>query len=321
MIHSTRQLLSLASAMTGVVAGVAGCLYQPVRAASSFCPAYFQPGNPSRLTLFPLEGPEAVVALPAGLPTNMRVITFSPDGRAIYGQKTEPLNPSTGIYKLEFQPARDSIVPGSVGMGEVQCLAMSQSLRNIIVAGWSWSDRSGGIFEIDPSVATRRRLSATAATPCGGDGGLMSPDYKRALVNSGNQLGLLDLKTGAIRTIKGMSREMRWTWSPDGQWIAGVRGGRIFLVAADDTSRARTLGSAGDGPVVWSPDSKCLLLRKSPLSCALTFYGESLEVLDVATGRRTLIGSSHCTITAGTLGWLDCRGTRGTDRIDPRENP
>jgi hypothetical protein len=69
--------------------------------------------------------------------------------------------------------------------------------------------------------------------------------------------------------------------------------------------RYKNLGSSGDGPLVWSPDSKYLLLRRSSLSCAASVYGESLEIVDVKAGKREIVKSSHCSITAGTIGWLD----------------
>ena len=49
-----------------------------------------------------------------------------------------------------------------------------------------------------------------------------------------------------------------WTWSPDAQWIAGIRDREIVLINSDDTARPRNLGASGDGGVQWSPDSKYL---------------------------------------------------------------
>lgn len=290
--------------VTAAALGAADWFWQPAAADSSFCPAYFQPGNPPRLRLFPIDGSEETVSLPARLPVNTRAIAFSADGEALYAQTTNPLDRSAGIYKIEFQPARESVLPGSIGMGEVWCLAVSQSPGRITVAGWSWSQNSSGIFEIDPASAAVRALPAGSASACGGGGGVMSPDGKRTVTPSGKQLGLVDIKTGAVTLIKGTNTDMQSAWSPDGRWIAGVRDGKIILIDADEPDQPRRLGSSGDGPLVWSPDSRYLLLRTAPLSCAVTLYGESLEVVEVETGRRKVIKSSHCTITAGTVGWL-----------------
>lgn len=271
--------------------------------SSSFCPAYFQPGHPPELRLFPLDGPALTVALPPALSPHSHVIAFSSDGRAVYTQK-DPLNRSEGINKIEFQPARESVVPGTIGTGEVWCLESSQPPGTIVVNAWSWSQNTRGIFRIDPT-ATMQLLPLGSASVCGGEGGLLSPDGERAITRGRKQLRLVTLNTGTVSPIKGTSTDTQCTWSPDGRWIAGIRGGRIVLVNAAKPNRARHLGSAGDAPIVWSPDSKYLLLRKSSLSCALTLYGESLEIVEVTTGRRRMVKSSHCTIIAGTLGWLD----------------
>jgi WD40 repeat protein len=221
-----------------------------------------------------------------------------------------PLNRSAGIYKIEFKPSRFSVVPGSIGTGEVWCLAVSSVSGRITLSGKSWALDSTGVFEIDPAAATSMVLAPGTASGCGGKGGFMSPDGKRAITNDAKQLRLVVLRTGASTAIKGTSADTQSVWSPDGRWIATVRGGRIGLIDADDPTRSRGLGRSGDGPLVWSPDSRYLLLRTSPLSCALTVYGESLEVVDVETGGRNEVKSSHCTITAGTLGWLDRRFVR-----------
>jgi len=305
--HMTNRLLALVIVTAAVVTGAADWLWQPGGAVpSSQCPAYFESGNPPRLTLFPIEGPEMPVSLRAAVPTNLRIVRFSPDGKAIYGQRTEPLNRSIGIDKIEFQPTRDSLIPGSIGTGELSCLTVSQTSGRIIAAGWSWTHNQGGIFEIAPGTATSRPLAAGSPSLCGGPGGLLSPDEKQAVVKAGKQLGLLNVETRAARTLKGTSVDMQCAWSPNGQWIAGVRNGQITLIGAEEnTPGPRNLGASGDGPVQWSPDSKFLLLRKSQLSCIPSLYGESLEVIDVETGKRTPIRSTHCRILSGAYGWID----------------
>lgn len=132
----------------------------------------------------------------------------------------------------------------------------------------------------------------------------MSPDGQRAIIKAGKHLNLVDVNSGEVRVLKETSTDTQSAWSPDGRWIAAVSNGRITLLDSHTAARSRKLGSAGDA-LVWSPDSRCLLLRKSSLSCALTLYGTSLEVVEVETGRREQIKSSRCTITAGRLGWMD----------------
>lgn len=133
----------------------------------------------------------------------------------------------------------------------------------------------------------------------------MSPDGEQAIVRAGKAFGLVALSTGVAHPLQGSSSDMQFKWSPDGRWIAGTRRGQISLYDADDAMRVRSLGSAGDGPIQWSPDSKYLLVRRSPRSCALYVYGESLEIVQVQSGVRSEVRAAHCMITAGTIGWLD----------------
>jgi Tol biopolymer transport system component len=113
---------------------------------------------------------------------------------------------------------------------------------------------------------------------------------------------VLDLETRAVQTI---GDGLTWAaWSPDGRWIAAILNyRRIVLIDATDMSRTRRdLGPTQDNQARWSPDSKYLLLVKGELRCG----GElsSLEVIDVMTGKRSLIKSSHCQIVATSVGWM-----------------
>ena len=293
---SARRWSILAVTMLTGVAGAAGWFWQPVGAVASYFPACFQPGPP-RLRLFPPRGRAVVVALPAELPANMRAIAFASDGGAI--------DRSAGIYKIETRPPRYSLVPGSMGMGEASCLAVSKERGTITVEGWSWSDDHRGVFEIDPFAASRTALPPGSPSECGGSGGILSPDGRRAVTAGKGTLGLVDVRSGNVQPIRGTNAGTRCVWSPDSRWVACVQKGTIALIDADTASQARSLGSSGDGPVVWSPDSRFILLRKSQIACAPTAYGESLEVVEVEVGKRSLVESAKCTITSGTLGWMD----------------
>jgi hypothetical protein len=95
-------------------------------------------------------------------------------------------------------------------------------------------------------------------------------------------------------------------WSPDGRWISAIKDdGRIVLIDSDDTERRRDRGPAGGGPVEWSPDSKYMLAPRSQLRCALSLYFESLEAIEVETGKRILIKTSRCEVGPGWSGWID----------------
>ena len=298
--------MPFAVAMFVGAAGVSGwCGQFAGTDLARYYPAYFQPDSPPRLMIFPPNGRSLMVGLPVGISNGMGVIAFSPDGNALYGQKAEPRNRTMGIDKIDFWPAHESEVRGSAGIGQVRCVAPSQASLSIFVSAWNWNDATGGIFEIYLDTGARRLLPVDEPSACGGEGGLLSPDGKRVVRASGKEARLIELRTGADRVIKGGGADTAWTWSPDGQWIAGIRNREIVLINSDDTSRPRNLGASGDGGVQWSPDSKYLLLRKSQLSCLPTLYGESLEVVSVETGKREPVTGSHCRISGGTFGWLD----------------
>jgi hypothetical protein len=303
MGRAARLILAATLALLGFTER--GSAWQSARCAFCFYPAYFQPSNPPHLWVFPPDGPKAPVALPDGLPRDLRGVEFSDDGEALYLQTINSLDRAAGIYKVQFRPPRQGLVPGSVGVGELWCLAVSRATGVITLSGMSWALNRSGVFRIDPRTATSRAAPSGSPSACGGSGGVMSPDGGRAVVPDGGQFGLEVMKTGAIRLIKGAGTGAQSSWSPDSRWIAVVLDGSATLVDASDVTRRRRLGSTGHGPLIWSPDSKYLLLRKSGFSCGFGNEGESLEVVDVETGKRREIKSSHCGISAGTLGWLD----------------
>ncbi len=315
----------LAPMIAASVAGVGQLNLQPLRGDSrSFCAAYFQEARgankPPQLILFPMAGPELTVPLAVELPASFRLIEFSPDGKAIYGQKTEPIDAS-GVIKIEFGPVRQSIVPGTVELDTIWHLTVSHPPGKIFVSGCSGTRGTPecGAFEIDPKTGHLRPLRLGIPQQRGGALGPISPDGKHAVSYSERYLGLLDLGTGSVHAIKGISagivsngrfRSTPCTWSPDGRSIVAILDEGIVLIDSNDTSRRRRLGGSGSGPVHWSPDSNLLLLSSSQMSCWPSLYSETLEVLDVGTGKRKVIKSSHCKVVVPTVGWVDTEALR-----------
>jgi dipeptidyl aminopeptidase/acylaminoacyl peptidase len=248
-------------------------------------------------------GPEVAVPLPAGLPPDLRLIEFSQDGKAIYVQRNGSWE---GIIKIEFKPARQSIVLGSVGVGTIGSLVVLHKPERILVSGVAkiLGKVECGVFEIDLAGGEFRQLLEGKFPDCGGS---ISPDGKRVtrLRRAGNHMSVLDLGTGTVQNIgDGISGAI---WSPDGRWIAAIIGYyRIALIDPTNTStsRRRDLGRTDDGQVQWSPDSKYLFHAKSELACGAPEVG-SLEAIDILTRERRQIKSSHCNILLTTFGWME----------------
>jgi len=314
-----RDSRSLVGALVSVLVGIGYCGLGTVNAASpSFCAAYFHPDDVAPLlTLFPLDGPEVTVPLP-GLANTARAL-FGPDGKTIY----VPGRPRSGeaLREIQFGPLRERIVLGTDGFDAIWHFTVTQPSGQIFISGKLPKMGECGTVEVDPSSGTTRKVLAGAYPDCGGGGGAVSPDGKHALTYAGNELSVIDLETRAVRPIKNVGggiglKEVTWggqvAWSPDGRWISAmIDQDKILLIDASDTSRRRRLGSSHRGFVVWSPDSKYLLLQKSQLRCGLTFdFFESLEILEVATGKRASIKSSRCNVGVGSVGWMDPEVTR-----------
>ncbi len=279
----------------------------------SLCPAIVHQGDDGLpvITLYPLVGPNVTVPLPGGIKGDITVVAFGTDGKSIYVQR-----PGEGVWKIEFKPVRRTLLGGTTGLN-AWSLTVSRSSDKVFVSGFS--ARVGcGDFEIDPD-ATVRTLVAGPAFGCGGAGGVVSPDGKNALGQMGTELSVVDLQSGAARAIKGLKigsgpSGVIWpgatSWSPDGRWItATTDSNKTILIDAANTSRRRTV-AAGNAGVIWSPDSKYLLYSRGQFTCAQFLYFESLEILNVETGKRIVIKSSQCNVIDGFTGWVDPTAVR-----------
>lgn len=307
MRHNVRASILAVSTVVGVMT-VGLYKEQTVKgAAFPFSAAHFQQDvghatNP-QLVVFPASGPSLHLDLPKKLDGNFRLLGSSSDGRAVYGELTFP-EAWGGITKIQFDPIRLSVVSGSVGLGNISSLIESSQSGRILVSASTM--RNGnlecGDFEIDPVSGSFESLRIGAFPDCGGP---VSPDGTRELSTANNQLRLLDFRTKTAQIIR---TKCSWAaWSPDGRWIAAAMGekrtSRVVLIDTVDPSKERALAT-GEGPLVWSPDSKWLLLPISQTSCLFSLFGESLQALSVGTGRKTIIPSSHCQIAGDTAAWI-----------------
>ncbi len=284
---------------TGYLAGAASDPYP-------YSPAnYFTTG----LTVFPLKGKEIGSGLsfgPGGL------VAFGPDGRSFYTREGRALE------RFDLISRHASDVPGSTGFG-IFSMAVSAHGEAIIVSG-THTERglqrcgifkirlpSGDVSEVflNPDCDPLKPKSVWShLSP--------SPSGEQAVALHNGRLGFLDF---VKRTSKPFESPDFWTgaWAPDGKWIAALDNSgksRLFLIDPSDLSHRRQLGATGGG-VIWSPDSRYLLLFKQQLRCGLGFgYFYSMETIEVATGARSIVPSSQCRIQGGASGWVNTDAVR-----------
>lgn len=102
---------------------------------------------------------------------------FSEDGQAIYGQV---LRSWDGITKIEFKPARISLVPGSLGIGTTGSLVELRPSEKILVSGFAKTQGTVecGVFEINANDETFRSVFVERLSDCGD---AITPDGTRVL--------------------------------------------------------------------------------------------------------------------------------------------
>jgi hypothetical protein len=297
-------------------------LQAPTSGPTSFSAAYIHPGSDGHpeLTVFPNVGREITIPLPQGLSSSITVNAFSPEGDAIYVQDST-LGGLDGIRKVEFKPARQSIVNGTAGLGSIWHLTVLRPSGSIFISGIANTLRGAecGTFEVDQNGGGLRRLLAGAYPECGGGGGAVSPDGKQVLGYSGGKLCMIDLAGGALQAIKGLDglsrADVMWkkqvTWSPDGHWIiVSADPKRLVLIDTRSPFKQKKLGPLADGAAVAAPDAKRLLVLKSQAHCSLALYFQSLETIDIETGVRSVIKSSQCKLSGGFFGWINLTAVR-----------
>jgi WD40 repeat protein len=255
-----------------------------------FSPANYIRDEDQALKIFPLVG--EVISVP--LPFRLGRSAFSPDGRSI--------NTARGkLSKIEFGPVRVSAVLGTEGF-DVSGLAISKNDEKVLISGarTQGDSKNCGMFEIKSVDATVRKVISsgcdytTAWTELS-----LSPSGERAVARHNGRIEIIDIARGATTPLDSAYEAAEW--SPDGKWIAvlGGRGSTFWLVDPANLASRRDLGTGGG--VHWSPDSRYLL---SFTDRGFDPYTSSMETLEVATGTKSEVKSSHCQIVGGVSGWI-----------------
>jgi len=281
---------------------------------SQFLAANFEShSGASKLRLFPADGTATVIALPFALAN----VKFSVDGRSLYASlatgSLAKLEQMPGLVRIDY-PVRSAPLSGTQGFG-IRDFGISQDGGKVVLAGNRKKEGRSecGFFEVTVSTgAARQALAQDCSYRWWGTDLTLSPDGNQAIASYGNsnsdynyRLDLIDLARGTTKSLGDLSRP---TWSPDGKWIAAIewKKKRLILLDAKDPSRRRNIGSTI--AAAWSPDSRYLLIwHYHFLKCGFFIDVEppaSLEMLDIASGKNTLIRSSQCQLIAGPIGWL-----------------
>jgi hypothetical protein len=272
---------------------------------NEYLPALCRPGpfgNSSfQLVVFPPGSTEVVLEVPIKL----WVFAYAPSGTALYEWlKGES---RSCLYKVEFNPVHIAPAACPPGLDVVFSFAISSKEDRILISG-AMKGESGlrcGVFEVHVADGTTSEILGT--TDCGSYRDRMrwaslspSPSMDRAVAISGNQLELIDVDKGTIRAIG--DGFVKASWSPDGKWVAALkkRGGTVLL----DASYLKKVRALAESEVEWSPDSRYLLRSRECFSPIASNGVGTLEALDVNTGKRIAIESSHCKVDFAGLGWV-----------------
>ncbi len=277
------------------------CLLSGQPASYAYRPAAYDAlsGVSQHLKVFPLQGE----AFQVPLPFELGLLAYAPNGHALYGSylrdsfeqlKGEPGHP--GIYKIEFNPTRILKIPGSDRVGQIS-LAVAAKHENLFVTGGGLGVPCA-ILAIPLATGSPRVLvRAPDCTPWDTDSEwqelAVSPDEKRATTWRRRRLHLVEFNTGNITDLP--PNYIASSWSPDGKWLAVMKSGGDTVLL--DSRTLREQRNVGNTMLKWSPDSRYLLAAKR--NCGTFSEISSLEILDVETGKRTEVTSSHCQINRG----------------------
>jgi hypothetical protein len=264
------------------------------------------------LIVFPLDGRRETKVL---LPRALGGYALSPDGRAIYGtaggiHDLTGLNVAPGIFRIELTSMRVSDVPASGDFRFLSSLAISSRQEEAVIAGKYWNGGRVvcGVFTLDLLERKVRQIidngdcdDALAWTDIS-----VSPDLQYAVAIRDHSLELIDLTNGGLRKLG--DGFMKAAWSPDGKSIAAAKysllQANIVLFDGKTFAARRTLASSMVLTVLWSPDSRFLLARRSVAGCGPDAF--TYEVFEAETGKVSLVQSSKCKVwNNNDVGWLD----------------
>lgn len=246
------------------------------------------------LRVFPFTGKAFSIPLP------ISTLVYSTNGRSLWGHSKDPY--ATGILKLTFHPTSVTTVPHTEAM-RVASLAVNPAEDTLVISGSDPGSGSSacGIFELKLPGGEVRQVVRNASCEYAHSWVRLSlsPDSKHLVAYRKPELEVIDLASGAVRSLSGSY--IAGAWSPDGKWLAVLNGGEGHRTVLLDSMTFKEERSFGETNVEWSPDSRFLLGARGQLCPP---YWSSLVAVDVHTGRETLVPGSRCKVNLNTIGWV-----------------
>jgi hypothetical protein len=265
------------------------------------------------IAVFPPAGREFEISVPL-IP---RWLAYGPSGRSVYATALKETGPRSftderGMFKIELDPVRVSMIQGLDAFGSIGPFAVSQD-EDLVVSGGSkgnsYPAKSCGVYKVHLPAGDVSAAIETSDCRAGSPWQVLSlsPEKTEALISANRNLALLDLAKGSITKIEGQLSN--GSFSPDGKWIAAVEINnpnppKIILIDRRDLTKRRDLGGSEDSEAFWSPDSKFLLHAVYRPACP-SQNPLALETLEVQTGNRSLIKDSICNSgSSHQIGWV-----------------
>lgn len=258
----------------------------------------------SHIVVFPLRGKSVQLTIPVPL----GIAAISPDGLSLYG--VEDLG-SGGGSLVRVDLGRRSVEPVKGGENFKAIFSLAVSNATLLVSGTLSGDTEPlcGLYASNRGSGIWERLAGTDDSDC------IASWWSGLSVTSEGNFAAGTLRRGVVGVIDVRGRRIARTWaaaflswSPNGQWLVETAfSSAMDMALLDPTtySVVRTLGSAGQVPPLWSPDSSHLVLWRSSFSCGISAgYTGSLDIIEVKSGRAKTIGSSECQVGAGNVLWV-----------------
>jgi hypothetical protein len=267
----------------------------------AFVSTISSPGH-TQLVVFPFYGKSFDVPIHSA----SGEFVLSSDGGSVYGSCSQRLGADAAdeqstitLCKIDLRAGTTTLLPGSSGL-RVDSFAVSDHGDRILFSG---ADPQGGdafgLFELRlPEGRVRSIVRQSDKSPQSQWMNLsLSPDNERAVATHEGRLELINMRNGSTEPL-GAELFMA-AWSPNGKWLAAVekgQSGRTIVMDAKTLVRLRTLGTS---ELDWSPDSRYILGVE-----ACGPYSGTFDAMNVETGERAVIESSHCRVNQATTGWV-----------------